>query len=57
MSERFSAVCRRSAGCEYTESVECESCGEPLPVGTPAKANLDGVIICVECFHALDGAS
>ncbi|MCU1591574.1 MAG: hypothetical protein JWP11_2830 [Frankiales bacterium] len=54
----FGAVCRRSTGCDvYDLPVECESCGEPLPVGTPAKVNPDGVIICVECFDDLGGAS
>lgn len=35
--------------------VVCECCDRSLPPGTRARINPDGVIICVECYEALDG--
>lgn len=34
-------------------TVFCACCDTPLPPGTRAKINADGVVVCVECAEAL----
>lgn len=33
--------------------ITCACCPTPLPPGTRAKINADGVIVCVDCAEAL----
>lgn len=44
-----------SAPPETSSGVACECCEKPLPLGTRARMDREtGVVICVECFEALD---